>query len=457
MSNNIERKEIGITDKLTVGQSLFYGFQSVVALNLFLGAIIIAGILGLDIAHTAILLTLSFLACGVATLIQAGIFMKYPVVQGVSFATIGAIVAITFMHDLATAFGSLILGAIIIILLGYFKLFSKIMKIIPPIVAGVVVCVIGVSVMFTAADSLITFPGSAGTNFLLAAIVFALIFIFKTIGNSKSKIAGFCGKGGVLMAIVIACIVAGAMGVADFGPVAAAPIVGAPEFFAFGFPKFDLASSLVFIFIYIIVMIETIGNWFAISFTAKAPIQNADIDKGIIGEGVGSLIGAFIGSAPATSYAPNCGVISLTKVYSRWSAVGAGVIIVILAFIPKLMYVIACIPGPIMLGTLFAMTVIILMSGFRSIHHYPLSERNILIIGIPIAITLLVSLMPMDIVGAMPMLLSFLFSSSICIGTIAAVLLNLILPKAKAEDAPAEIASETPALEEPAEEATNEA
>ena len=432
------KKEIGITDKLSVGQSLFYGFQSVVALNLFLGAFIIAGILQLDVVHTALLLTLSFLACGVATLIQAGIFMKYPVVQGVSFATIGAIVAITFMHDLATAFGSLILGAIVIILLGYFKLFSKIMKIIPPIVAGVVVIVIGTSVMFTAATSLIGLPGSAGNNFLLAGITFALIFLFKVIGNTNLKIAGFCGKGGVLMAIVIACIVAGLLGLADFSAVASAPVVGLPPFFAFGFPKFDLMSSLVFIFIYLIVMIETIGNWFAISFTAKAPIQTSDIDKGIIGEGIGALIGAVVGSAPATSYAPNCGVLSLTKVYSRWAAVGAGVIIVVLSFIPKLMYVIASIPSPIMFGTLTAMTVIILMSGFRSIHHYPLTERNFLLIGIPLCVTIVTSLLPQAVVGAMPMLLSFLFSSSICIGTIAAVVLNLVLPKDKEDEVPAE-------------------
>jgi len=427
------KREIGITEKLGVGQSLFYGVQSVIALNLFLGAVIIAGMIQMNVADTAILLTLSFLACGVATLIQAGLFMKYPVVQGVSFATMAAIAAIAMSHgsDISVAFGSLILGAIVIILLGVFKVFGYVMKVIPPIVAGTVVVVIGISVMFTALSNLVGSPGSAGTNFALAGITFVLIFVFKTIGNSSLKIAGICGKGGVLIAIVVACLIAWAMGVADFTPVTNATWVGLPPIGHFGMPKFDLQSSLAFIFIYIIVMIETIGNWFAISFTAKSPIQKKDIDKGIIGEGIGCLIGAFIGSAPTTSYAPNCGVISLTKVYSRFAAIGAGAIIIVLSFIPKLMYVIASIPGPIMWGVLSAMTVVILMSGFRSVHRFPLSERNILIIGIPICITIVVSMLPIPLVQSMPMLLGFLFSSSILIGVIAAIVLNLILPREK--------------------------
>jgi len=425
------KREIGITEKLSVGQSLFYGVQSVIALNLFLAAIIIAGMLQLDIVDTAILITLSFLASGVATLIQAGLFMKYPVVQGVSYATMGALAAIAYAHDLATAFGSLILGAVILIVLGYFKLFSKIMVIIPPIVAGVVIMVIGINVMYTACINLITAPGDTGANFLLAAIAFVLIFVFKTIGNTNLPIAGICGRGGVLMAIVIATIVAALMHQTDFSIVASQPWVAAPPIFHYGFVKFDLPSSLVFIFIYFIVMIETIGNWFAISHTAKSPIQNKEIDKGIMGEGLGALIGAFIGSAPVTSYATNCGIISITKVYSRWSAVGAGAIVVVLAFIPKLMYVIAALPSTILWGVLIALTVSILTSGLRSIHKFPLTERNILIIGIPIALTLLTGMIPQAIVGAMPMFLSYLFSSSICIGAIAAIVINLVLPKDK--------------------------
>lgn len=422
-------KEIGVDEKLSWGKSIFYGFQSVIALNLFLGAVVIAGAIKLDVTNTAIMITVSFFAIGIATCIQAGLFMRYPVVQGVSFATIGAIVAIAIKADLATAFGCLILGAVIITILGYFKIFSKILKFIPPVVAGTVVVVIGISLMFLAFNNLIGSPGPVNKNILLASIVFLLILTFMVMGNLKLPVSNILSRGGVLYAIIITTVIASFMGLTDFSSVKKAAWFSLPPFFPFGVPKFDLTSSLIFVFIYFIVMIETVGNWFAISFTAKSDLDNKRIDKGILGEGIGCFIGSLLGSAPVTSYATNCGVIAVTKVYSYWAAVGAGVIIIVLSFCPKLMFLIASIPGSIMWGTLGAMSIMVLMSGFRSMHHVKLDDRNILIIGIPVFITVCVSLMPAEMVNSMPRLLSYLFSSSITVGALVAVIVNLVIPE----------------------------
>lgn len=432
--DNDSIKEINVDEKLGFGKSLFYGFQSVIALNLFLGAVIIAGILKLDVTNTATMITVSLLAVGIATCIQAGFFMKYPVVQGVSFATILAIVFIAMKQDLATAFGSLILGAVIITILGYFRIFSKLLKFIPPVVAGTVVVVIGISLMFTTFNGLLDSQGPPGKNVLLAFIVFFLIFLFMVISNLKLSISNIISRGGVLYAIIITTVIASFMGLTDFSPVAKARWFELPPVFPFGAPKFELMSSLIFVFIYFIVMIETVGNWYAISFTAKSTLTEKRIDKGILGEGLGCLIGALLGSAPVTSYATNCGVIAVTRVYSYWAAIGAGIIIIVLSFCPKLMFLIASIPGPVMFGTLGAMSIMVLMSGLRSMHDIKLDDRNILIIGIPVFITVCVSLLPREIVDSMPTLLSFLFSSSITVGALTAVIINLVIPMKKEAD-----------------------
>ncbi|MCL2493864.1 MAG: purine/pyrimidine permease [Clostridiales bacterium] len=444
--------EIGIHEKLSFGKSLFYGVQSVIALNLFLGIIIIASIMQLDIVDTAILITLGFLSMGIATFLQAGFFMKYPVVQCTSFTILAAFATIGLQYNLATAFGSLILGAVILILLGVFKLFSYVMKVIPPIVASVVIIVIGINVMYTAATNLVSTAKAAphvATYFLLAAIVFCLIFAFKALGNTRLKIASFCARAGVLMSIVITTVIAALMGQTDFSSVATAPWFALPPIGHYGFPQFQLQPSLVFVVLYIIVMVETVGNWFAISHTAKVPITKKEIDRGIIGEGLGCLIGAFIGTQPVTSYATNCGVISITKVYSRWSAIGAAVIIIVLSFIPKVMYVIASLPGIVMWGVLLALCTSIIMSGLQSVNRYKINERNVLVIGIPIALTLLISMFTTDILGMMPMFWGYLFSSSICIGTIAAIILNLVLPKQKGAGDGSEDEEQHDAIDEP--------
>ena len=423
--------EIRVDEKLGWGKSLFYGFQSVIALNLFLGAVVIAEMLKLDVTDTTVMITVSLFAIGIATCIQAGIFMRYPVVQGVSFATVVAIAVVAMKLGLATAFGSLILGAVIITILGYFNIFSKILRFIPPVVAGTVVVVIGISLMFLAFNNLIGSPGPVNKNILLAVIVFLLILTFMVIGNLRLPISNIVSRGGVLYAITITTIIASFMGLTDFSFVANASWFDLPPFFPFGIPKFDLISSLIFVFIYFIVMIETVGNWFAISFTAKSTLNEKRIDKGILGEGIGCFIGALLGSAPVTSYATNCGVIAITRVYSYWAAVGAGIIIIVLSLCPKLMFLIASIPGAIMWGTLGAMSIMVLMSGFRSMHHEELNDRNILIIGIPVFITVCVSLLPQEMVNSMPTLLSFLFSSSITVGALTAVIVNLIIPQEK--------------------------
>jgi xanthine/uracil permease len=285
--------------------------------------------------------------------------------------------------------------------------------------------------MFTTFNSLLDAKGQTGTNVLLAFIVFFLIFLFMVIGNLKLRISNIISRGGVLYAIIITTVIASLMGITDFSPVAKASWFSLPPVFPFGAPKFELMPSLIFVFIYFIVMIETVGNWYAISFTANSSLTEKRIDKGILGEGLGCLIGALLGSAPVTSYATNCGVIAVTRVYSYWTAVGAGIIIIVLSFCPKLMFLIASIPGPVMFGTLGAMSIMVLMSGWRSMHDIKLNDRNILIIGIPVFITVCVSLLPGTIVNSMPTLISFLFSSSITVGALVAVIINLIVPQAK--------------------------
>jgi xanthine/uracil permease len=96
------------------------------------------------------------------------------------------------------------------------------------------------------------------------------------------------------------------------------------------------------------------------------------------------------------------------------------------------MFLIASIPGAIMWGVLGAMSIMVLMSGLRSMHHLELNDWNILIIGIPISITVCVSLLPSEIVDSMPTLLSFLFSSSITVGALVAVVVNPIIPQESA-------------------------
>lgn len=422
----------GINQKLGIGEALFLGFQSVLACNFFLGPIVIAGILKLDVASTAALIAMTFLACGIATIIQAGYFLKYPVVQGMSFAAIGAFVAIAMKTDFATAFGSMIPGAIVVIIVGYFKIFGKIVRrFIPPLVAGTVIIVVGVAIMPIVWNSLLATPGNQGINFLEAGISFAVLLVLMVLGWKPTPYAKLLRVGSVIYAMIIGTVISAFLGSVDFSPVIQAPWFAVPKIFPFGAPKIDISASLIMIFIYFVVMVESIGTWFTVSVITGEEMKDETINKGVIGEGLGCFIGTLVGGVPVTSYGTNSGVIALTKVFSRWSAVGAGAILVVLALCPKLMNMIAIVPGSVIWGVFGLMTVIIIMSGFQSIQKIPLNDRNSLIVGIPILITIGVSLLPAALIGQLPSLVSYLLGSAISAGALSAIIINLLIPEKK--------------------------
>ncbi|UWG99112.1 purine/pyrimidine permease [Dehalobacter sp. DCM] len=425
---------IGSDEKLSIKQSLFFGFQSVLACNLFLGPIVIIGIMQMNVSAAAALIASTFLACGIATIIQSGLFLRYQVIQGMSFAIFGAVISIAVKADFATVFGGIIAASVILMLLGLTKTFSIIVnKLIPGLVAGTVITIIGIALMPITWNSIIGLPGTPGINFLEAGVTFIAMIVFMRFGQIKNKIGRILSIGSVIYAIVLGTVVAAFFGHVDLSPVASAPWFAIPQFLPFGPPKFDISAMITMTFILLIVMVESVGTWFTISEMSGEKMDKKRLDRGVIGEGLGCLIGTFIGGLPTTSYASNSGVLIVTKVFSRYAAIGGGIIAIAMALCPKLMYLIAIVPSSVIWGVYGVICVMVVTSGLASIRSYPFTERNTLVIGTSILVTIGVSVLPPALVQSMPSLLSYLFGSAICIGALTAIIMNLILPE-KASD-----------------------
>lgn len=445
--SNSQLKIVGSEEKLTVSQSLFYGFQSILACNLFLGPIVIIGIMKMDIQMAAALIAMMFFASGIATIIQSGFFLRYQVIQGMSFATIGAVVAIAMKTNFATLLGSLMIASVVLILIGLTKVFSKIVnRFIPGLIAGTVIVIIGLSLMPITFNSLLQIPGNPSINFLEAGVTFVAMIVFMRLGNSGSRFGKVLSMGAVIYAIAIGTIVASFFGHVDLSPVASAPWFALPKVLPFGAPQFDLNATLILTFILLIVMVESIGTWFTISEMSGEKLDNQRIDKGVIGEGLGVLVGSFFGGLPVTSYASNSGVLAVTKVFSRYAAIAGGLIAVAMALVPKLMYLIAVVPSSVVWGIYGVICIAIMNSGLVSIRNYPQTERNNLILGISILATIGASLLPPQLVQGMPPLLSYLFGSSIVVGAITAIVTNLILPEKDVDKVIAKVTSQNMAV-----------
>lgn len=424
---------IGVNDKVSAPKALVLGFQHVLAMDLYIAPIIIAGLLSLTVENTAFFVQMCFLATGIATLIQTGVGIKLPVVQGPSYVPIGAIAAIGSKLGLGAIAGSLIPGAIIIALIGYpLKWFAKaVRKAIPPLVGGTVIIIVGIALMPIGMNNIFYAEGNIGHNIIIAAVSASTVIICMLLGRSLGGVGTFFRLVSVILAIVVGVITASFFGTVDFSPVKEASWFSLPSLLPFGKPIFDSGAIIAMVFVYLIILIETTGTWFVVSQITGEELDEKRLNRASVGEGLGCLAGSLVGSTPMTGYSSNAGLLAITGVASRAVILVSGGILVCLGLMPKLSTAVTCIPEPVINGIFGIVCVAIVTNGMKVIQPILIDDRNMIVIGIPILLTLAVTVMPAEVLEMVPDWANYILSSGITVGAIAAVLLNLIIPKPK--------------------------
>ena len=412
---------VGVNEKISCGKAAFLGMQHVLSMDLYIMPLILGAAIGLAGGELSFFLQMSFFACGIATILQAGFFMKYPIIQGPSYVPLGALCTIGATMGVSAMIGSLIPGAIMIILLGIFKGFSKfVRKAIPPFIGGIIILIVGISLTPTAAKGIASSDGNLSAN-VASGLTAAGVLIVCMILHMVS----------VILALVAGTVVAAAMGAADFSSVHDAAWFELPEFFHFGLPKFEIKSCILMMFIYLIVLLDTTGTWVTISAITGEDLSDKRIDRATIGEGVGCLVGSLFGGTPMTGYSSNAGVLAITKVGSRMAIIAGGMILMVLGVCPKLMTVISCIPTPVVNGVFAVVCILLISNGIKIIQSEPLDERSSLIVGISVVAAVATIVIPTDVMNAMPQFLNYFMSSGTAVGATIAVVLQLCLPRKK--------------------------
>lgn len=424
---------IGVNDKVSTPKALVLGLQHVLAMDLYIAPIIIAGLLSLTVENTAFFVQMCFLATGIATLIQTGVGIKLPVVQGPSYVPIGAIAAIGGKLGLGAIAGSLIPGAIIIILLGYpLKWFAKsVKKLIPPLVGGTVIIIVGIALMPIGLNNVFMAEGNIGENIIIASVSASVVIISMLLGRRLGGIGTIFRLLSVILAIVAGILTASYYGTVDFSPVKEASWFSLPTLLPFGKPIFDMGAIISIVFIYLIILIETTGTWFVVSTITGEELDEKRLNRASVGEGLGCLVGSLVGSTPMTGYSSNAGLLAITGVASRVVIMVSGGMLVCLGLMPKLSTAITCIPEPVINGIFGIVCVAIVTNGMKVIQPIIIDDRNMMIIGIPILLTIAVTILPKEALANVPDWVNYILSSGITVGALATVLLNVVIPKEK--------------------------
>lgn len=419
----------GIDDKIPVGKSIVLGLQHILSMDLYIMPLILGGAIGLQGGNLSFFLQMSFFACGIATLLQSGMFMKYPIAQGPSYVPLGALCMIGVTMGIPTMIGSLIPGALIVILLGVTKLFSKfIRKAIPPFIGGIIILIVGLTLVPTAVTGVFSTTGNLTVNAISGSVTFVVLLLCMVLQYCL-KNSGLLHMCSVIIALVVGTLVAVTMGGADFSSVSNAAWFALPQPFHFVLPQFNLSACLLMVVVYLFVMLDTTGTWFTVKAITGADLNDRRIDRGTIGEGLGCLVGACFGGTPMTGYSSNAGLIAITKVASRRAMIAGGTILVVLGFCPKLMAIITSLPTPVINGVFAMVAMTLIANGIKMVKDTVLDDRATLILGVAVMCGASTMILPDDVVSAAPQFVQFFLSSGIAVGGTAAILLQLLLPK----------------------------
>lgn len=427
-------------DQVSFPKALLLGLQHVMAMDVYVVPFIIGAALALSHAEAASLIQSTFLAAGIATIIQTALCMKMPVAQGPSYIPLGAVLAVAVVagggyEGLSTIFGALIPGALIVVALGAMGVFHRVVRwLVPPIVGGTIILVVGLSLLpialkaniFTVHGSMSMDQsiglGAASASLLVVAMMLGLRF--------PNRFGLWMRLSSVVIALVGGTLLAWAMGLFSWDSVLAAPWIASPNFAWVDYGlTFSLPAIATFIVIYMVVIAETTGTWFAVSAVIDQPLTDKNIDRGAVGEGLSCGVAALVGATPVTGYSTNAGMISITGVASRMVFITAGVLMAIMGFLGKFSAMIAAIPSPVIGGVFAVVCITIAMAGIRILRHVQLNERAMLVVGIPIIFSFFATLAPEAWVKTLPQMLQYLMGSAVTLGAMAAMVLNLVLPK----------------------------
>ncbi|MYR92901.1 MULTISPECIES: nucleobase:cation symporter-2 family protein [unclassified Streptomyces] len=393
--------------------------------------LIIGQAVGLDTAGMTRLIAASLLIAGLATIVQTiglGAFAgnRLPFVNAASSAGIAPMLAIAETtapgHQLPAIYGAVLVAGAFCLTVGPF--FGRLLRFFPPLVTGVVITLIGVTLMpvpvawaqggdATAADF------GAMKYLALAAFTLVVILLIQRFGR------GFLKQVALLVGMFVGTLAAIPFGLADFSALRSAPLAALPTPFAFGAPEFHPAAILSLCIVMLVLMTESSAGMLALGEICDRRTDGRTITRGLRTDGIATLLGPVFGGFPTSAFAQNVGVVSLTRVRSRYVVAAAGGALLVLGAFPVLGAVVSLVPMPVLGGAGIVLFGSIAVSGIRTLSEAGLDDSsNIILVAVALGAGIIPLAAPTFYAG-FPAWAQTVLGSGISAGALVAVVLNL--------------------------------
>jgi uracil permease len=361
---------------------------------------------------------------GIGTLLfQVVTKRSVPIFLASSFAFIAPIMYGVQTWGIASTMGGLMTAGVVYVLMGVLikvRGVGFIHKILPPVVVGPVIMVIGLGLAPAAVNMAVGKSGDGGIQLVNgdAAIWISAVSLITTIAFSVFA-KGFFKLMPIMAGVVAGYCVSLGFGVVDFTPVIQASWLAMPNF---TYPEFNINAILFMIPVAIAPAVEHVGDMLAISnVTGKDYLKKPGLHRTIAGDGIATIAASMFGAPPNTTYSEVTGAVMLTKAFNPIIMTWAAVTALVLAFVGKLGAVLQTIPVPVMGGIMILLFGSIATVGLNTLIKNQVDlhkARNLVIV----AVTLVFG------IGGMAFGIGEFSLQGISLCGIVAIVLNLILP-----------------------------
>lgn len=421
-----------VDEKIPFSKAWIFSLQHVMAMCAGAVAVplMVGEAAGLSHVEIVFLISAGLFMAGIGTLIQtvglkniAG--AKIPIIEGTSFAAVSGILAIIAGSSggkevaMTNVFGAVIVSGAFCLIIA--PIFGKLIKFFPRVVTGTVVLVIGISIMpvgikwITGGKLNPATMGEVALSFTVLVITLVLFKYIKGIWNSAA----------ILFGIVIGTLISIPFGMADFSSVAEASWFSINVPLKFGMPTFQFSAVISMVLIMLVLMTESVGNMIAIHEITDKEVTEENIRRGLTADGISTLLSGFFNTFPITPFAQNTGLVGLTGIKSRFVGVYAGIMLLVLSFVPKFGAIIGAIPKQVLGGVGFAMFGMVLVGGIKTLSKVKFDgTKN----GVIVAVSVGLAMIPLAnhaFYGNFPNWVQTIFDSGITTGSLSAVLLNI--------------------------------
>ena len=416
--------ELDVHDRPKFFQGLLLSSQHLFAM--FGATVLVPFLTGLPVSAALI-------ASGIGTLLYILITKgQIPAYLGSSFAFILPITIALGANSLGEVLTALFFSGVLYVVIGLaIRLAGTgwIIALLPPIVVGPVIMVIGLGLAPVAVDMAMYTDSGNQKGYSMTYITVALITLAITI-LASIFLKGVLGLIPILIGIIGGYISALMFGIVDLELIKSTGWFVLPDLYIpyqDYTPAMNIGLFMVMLPIVFVTISEHIGHQMVINkIVGRNFFKKPGLHRSIIGDGVATMFASTIGGPPTTTYGENIGVLAITRIFSVWVIGGAAVLAVILGFVGKFTAVVQSIPSPVMGGVSILLFGIIASSGLRMLVDAKVdfdNKRNlviasvILVIGIGKAhLDFTIDNIPFNLEG-------------MALAAVAGIILNLILPK----------------------------